>query len=366
MATIFYSMAGEGRGHATRVRTVVEALADRHRFVLLAPDDAHDYLSGLYGPDAPERRDSVEVRRIPGLRFAYDTKERVHWPKTLARAASYLKGLGSFTRELGAQMERDGADLLVTDYDPGAPRAAERIGLPYVALDHQSLFTFGDLSFLPGRLRRRASVIGRFNTLYYRRQVHTISSSFYRPQPKPSAREVTFVGTMLRPILLDRTPTVGDHVLAYCRRDMPANVLESLADAEREVRVYGLGEQPARGSLTFRAISEEGFVEDLASAFAVVASAGNQLIGECLYLAKPMLALPEAGQDEQAINGVLLERMGGGVACDPLALEGARLREFLAERELYRADVDRAFAHGTPAAVEALEAVLERSAVAAG
>ena len=38
MATIFYGLSGEGRGHATRARTIVEGLRKRHKVVVFAPD----------------------------------------------------------------------------------------------------------------------------------------------------------------------------------------------------------------------------------------------------------------------------------------------------------------------------------------
>lgn len=345
-------MAGEGRGHAARVRTMVEALRGRHELVLLASDDALGFLSEIYAGS------EVEVREFRGLRFAYDKRQRVHWPKTLAGGLGYLKGLRTRTAALADTLRRDGCELLITDYDPGGPRAAQRAGIPYVALDHQSLFTFGDLSFLPAYLRMRASVMGRFGKLYYRRQVHTISSSFFHPEPKRGVRNVTFVGTLLRPALLAAPTSEGEHLVAYCRRDMPACVLETLRSAGREVRVYGLGEKPDDHDLRYRPISEAGFLDDLATCHGVVASAGNQLIGECLYLGKPILALPELGQHEQAINGVLLERMGGGRACRPDRLTRPILDQFLAERDRFRGAIDRQFAHGLPAAEAALEGVL--------
>jgi uncharacterized protein (TIGR00661 family) len=352
MAKIFYSMAGEGRGHATRVRTLVEDLRKRHELILLAPGDAYELLEGAY------RGSEVRVERLPGLRFVYDARQRVHYPRTLARSVEYLRGLPELKRQLGQRFERERADLLITDYDPGAPRAAEAVGLPYMAVDHQSLFNFGDLSFLPRGLRLRAAGIARFNRLYYQRQVHTVSSSFFKPEPKPGVHNVTFVGTLLRPALLAAKVEAGAHAVAYCRRSMPSNVLEALAGLPIEVRVYGLGEAADRGNLRFRAISEQGFIADLCSARCVIGTAGNQLIGEALYLGKPVFALPEAGQYEQEVNGHLLERMGGGTFLAPEALRREPLQRFLSELPRYAGTVDREFAAGNRRALEAIEAVL--------
>lgn len=80
----------------------------------------------------------------------------------------------------------------------------------------------------------------------------------------------------------------------------------------REVRMYGLGAQPRRGNLVFRDIDEHRFLEDLATCDAMISTAGNQLVGEALYLAKPVLVLPEARNFEQYINAHFLARSGAG------------------------------------------------------
>ena len=60
MAKIFYSMAGEGRGHAVRVMTLVEHLRQQHELVLFAPGDAHEFLEKAYGAGQFE-----SVRLVP-------------------------------------------------------------------------------------------------------------------------------------------------------------------------------------------------------------------------------------------------------------------------------------------------------------
>ena len=45
---------------------------------------------------------------------------------------------------------------------------------------------------------------------------------------------------------------------------------------------------------------------------AVVSTAGNQLVGEALYLGKPVLVMPERVNFEQAINAHYLEQSGAG------------------------------------------------------
>ena len=68
MAKIFYSMAGEGRGHAVRVLTLVEHLRREHELVLFASDDAYEFLVKTYGEG---RVENVRLVRVLGVKFRY-------------------------------------------------------------------------------------------------------------------------------------------------------------------------------------------------------------------------------------------------------------------------------------------------------
>ena len=48
MGRLFLSIAGEGRGHATRAATIIDALKERHEIVLFAPGDALELLRPRY------------------------------------------------------------------------------------------------------------------------------------------------------------------------------------------------------------------------------------------------------------------------------------------------------------------------------
>jgi hypothetical protein len=77
--------------------------------------------------------------------------------------------------------------------------------------------------------------------------------------------------------------------------------------------IYGQGDRGTQGHLTFKAPSTAGFLQDLASCKAVMATAGFTLITEALHLKKPYLALPMTGQFEQAVNALFLEKINCGV-----------------------------------------------------
>ena len=124
------------------------------------------------------------------------------------------------------------------------------------------------------------------------------------------------------------------------------------------MRIYGLGERPARGRLTFHPIDEERFVADLASCSALVATAGNQLVGEAIYLGKPCFVMPEARNYEQFMNAHFLAQSGGGAWMEMERVTPGALREFTRHRDVFAARIDRRRLDGLPATLSALERFL--------
>jgi uncharacterized protein (TIGR00661 family) len=134
------------------------------------------------------------------------------------------------------------------------------------------------------------------------------------------------------------------------------------------VIVYGKDAQPANGNIEFRPFSNTQFVAELADAYAVFSTAGNQLISECMHFGKPMLLMPEDSL-EQRLNADMIERMGCGLAAKGHGVTAEQLRQFLADRDKFAANIT-ASTDGQATAVTAIEKYAEelagRSGVASG
>jgi uncharacterized protein (TIGR00661 family) len=102
-------------------------------------------------------------------------------------------------------------------------------------------------------------------------------------------------------------------------------------------RVYGardgLDAEVKEGHLSYRPFANEAFIDDLRTARGVVGSAGYSLMSEAVFLRKPMLALPLAGQFEQEMNARYLDRLGFGTAAS--ALDEAALERFLTDEPVH-------------------------------
>jgi uncharacterized protein (TIGR00661 family) len=123
-----------------------------------------------------------------------------------------------------------------------------------------------------------------------------------------------------------------------------------LARTGLECRIYGfrrdLDTEEVDGPLRYRPFSNEGFIEDLRTARGVLAGGGFTLMGEAVYLHKPMLSVPIRKQFEQVLNARYLEREGYGLSAETLTADriGAfveRLDAFEQNLAGYRQDGNR-------------------------
>ena len=361
MAKIFYSMAGEGRGHAVRVRTLVEHLRHEHELVLFAPDEAYDFLVKSYGDDRAV--ENVRLLRIPGIKFHY-TGGKIDLFKSIGHGLNYARrDLPTLVNAFRRRIEAEQPDLCIADFEPSLPRAARKAGVPLMSIDHQHVLLAYDLKTLPLLLRRYAWWMSWSIRCYYGRgDYDAVASSFYTPPLKPGFEQVRQVGPMLREELVATVPHHEDFLLSYLRPNTPPRVPETLAGCGWEVRVYGLGERPRQGRVSFHAIDERRFVNDLAHCAALVSAAGNQLLGEALFLGKPVFAIPEEMHHEQQINACFLQQMGAGNWTTLESFSPAPLAKFLSQLDDFRINTAALCGrlNGTPDALAAIRETLAR------
>jgi uncharacterized protein (TIGR00661 family) len=331
MARIAISVCGEGRGHATRIATLVEFLEFEHDVVVYTSADAYVFLRDRFA----EGHDRVEIRQIPGIVFQY-TGGRLDVIRSIAAGFEYqARLLGPLVDRLIGELDAFGADLAITDFEPALPRAASRRGIPLVSVDHQHFLLAYDLDSLPWSLRWNAWFMSHAVWLYVRDATDTVVSAFFRPPLRRGWEHVVQVGPLLRAAVARERPTDGGFVLSYLRRHTPFSAVEALADCGMPVRVYGLGHREHVGNVSFHAIDERRFIRDLSACTAVVAAAGNQLIGESLHFGKPLLVLPERAHAEQLMNSHFLAGMGCGEFTLLEEVNRSRVRAFLDGRSRF-------------------------------
>ena len=320
---ILYGVVGEGMGHAMRSRVILDELCREHEVQVVVSGRAYDYLQ-------KRASEQLSVQKIWGYSLVYEDNE-VDAFKTAARN---LKGaLTGWPENIKAYVEiteRFQPDVVISDFESWSYLFAQRHGLPLISVDNMQIInrckhapeiTAGATrDFELTRAIVKAKVAGADH--------YHITTFFYPPVRK---ERTTLHPPILRPEILAAQPAPGEHLLVYQTSTSNTALPEILARTGRECRIYGLRrdlkEEVVEGHLRYQPFSETRFVDDLRTARGVIASAGFTLMGEAVYLRRPMLAVPVAGQFEQVLNARYLEREGYGLAADELT--DTRLGEFL-------------------------------------
>ncbi|MEM1031669.1 MAG: glycosyltransferase family protein [Myxococcota bacterium] len=344
---LVYGVFGYGRGHATRALGVLPELTRRHAVRIFASGRAFEMI-------APRYPDVVET---PRLDYTYRTSgRRCLWRTARDNATKMGDALvgGRHLRRVEAAIRAFGPDVAISDCETYVHHAAARLGIPRIAFDH-----FGILTHCRPPIDPRDRLKAVRDVMSYRMVVgfpaRAVVSSFF---DAPAVRRgVRCVGPLLREEVRRTRPRRGEHLLVYLNngdRQLLPHVEEALNGCGTPVVVYGTSRRGEDGRVAYRAPSDEGFLEDVARATALFTTAGNQLVGEAVYLGKPMLVSPEHTV-EQRVNGMAIERLGVGrmVAFSRIRAEG--IRSFLRDAPRYATTVRVHARDGRAEAVEALE-----------
>lgn len=305
---IFYGVAGEGLGHASRVLSIIGHLPECEIHVFTF-GKAYDFFKSLEYP---------HLHRIDGLMFAYSDGV-VNYRRTLSNAVSYyFSGLSQNLDYIEQQAEELQPSLFITDFEPSVIRAAHTMGQPVLSIDNQHKFVDCRAPSLPMYLQMYAMMTSPSVRTMVPSPTHSVVATFHADCLEAIHQDVTLTGGILRQEVESHPVTNDGFVLTYLRDSVSEQILSSLAGCGREVRVYGASPEQRlmyRGQFRFFDLSPN-FVHDLATCDRVIAPAGNQLISECRYFQKPILAIPEPGQYEQAVNAHFAEEIGLGSSCE--------------------------------------------------
>jgi len=303
---ILYGVVGEGMGHAMRSRVVLDHLVGQgHDVEIMASGRAVDYLGKRF----------EDVNRIHGLHMIYD-ENRVRRGKTLW--SNVLAGTTGLPGNIAAYfdlIETFEPECVISDFESWVYFFGKARGLPVISIDNMQIINRCEHApeILEGYRAdfeiARAFVKGKLPFCD-----HYLITTFFNPLVRKE--HTSLHPPILRPDILDATRSESDHLLVYQTAEDHEALIEALAATGIECRVYGLrrdiAEEQVEGTLRYRPFSEAGFIADLASARAVIAGGGFTLMGEAVYLHKPMLAVPIGGQFEQVLNARYLEQTGFG------------------------------------------------------
>ncbi len=327
---ILYGVVGEGMGHATRSRVVLEHLLRAgHEVRVVVSGRAHRFLT-----ERLTGFPNVSISEIHGLTLSY-------FGNSLDRSKSLFENLRKAPKGLRKNVDvyRNVAEsgfapeLVISDFESWAALYALNHRVPVVSIDnmqvinrcrHEPALTSGKgFDFDVARLAVKIKMPGAY---------HYLATSFFFPEVRK--KYTTLVPPILRPEVIAAKREPGAHVLVYQTSPSNQSLVPTLKKLPYRFRVYGMGREGQEGNVTLCGFSEPGFLEDLRTARAAVAGGGFSLLSEAVSLKVPLLSVPVAHQYEQELNARYLEQLGYGAWARRLELEP--LQQFLERVDVYQ------------------------------
>jgi uncharacterized protein (TIGR00661 family) len=328
MTRIWFSVTGDGYGHAIRSSILIDYLKDHHDLMITAYGKAYPYLHDRY----------ENVHRIEGHSWFYEDNQ-VKLRKTVNMfSKNFLKYVYSNAKTLYPLLGDFKPQIIITDFEP-TPHWFS-FGLPIINIDNINILSKGKFRIIK-KYRADLNLSKTFLRVYAGNIPTTPKDKYYLiptftfPEVKKNAY---LFPTLLRNQVLRTGPKKGKHILVYQTTDTNKN-LECILNSveEEEFILYGFNTEKKVKNVTYKNFSDTGFIRDMASSKAVIVNGGHNVISEALYLRKPVLAIPIKNQFEQIFNGISLNTDGYGTYTEVLTVED--IKKFLGKIAQYEENI---------------------------
>jgi uncharacterized protein (TIGR00661 family) len=352
---ILYGVVGEGMGHAMRSRVVLEHLvAHQHDVEIMASGRAVDFLAKRF----------EGVNKIHGLHMIYE-ENRVRPMKTLW--SNVLTGATGLPKNIGAYFELIAGfkpQAVIADFESWTYLYGKTHRLPVLSIDNMQII---NRCTMPAAVVLGHQAEFQLTKAFIKSKLPFCDEYFITTFFHPEIRKerTRLFPPILRPEILAANRRPGEHLLVYTTGEGNTSFASALQKTGIEARIYGmrrdLKEETREGNLRFMPFSEDRFIDDLASSRAVIAGGGFTLMGEAVYLKKPMLAVPLARQFEQVLNARYLELEGYGRHAETLE-DPKTLAAFLEAVPSCEAKLESYAQDGNRAILRALDEWLDKAA----
>lgn len=283
---ILYAVQGTGNGHLMRATELIPAF----RAVKKLEIDV------LVSGTQHELELPFDVKyRLNGLSFAFGKTGGIDYYATFK-----LLNSRKFIRDVIGLPVRE-YDLVISDFEPVASRAAMLRGVPCIALSNQAAVLHSaapkphDMDLASQFLLRHYAPAHKAIGFHYR----SLDDRVFTPVIRQDVRRLQ--------------PSRKGHYCLYLPAYSDENILRTLRQlTPREWHVFSktATNTTKHDTIYIHPLDSNRFLEKLASCDGVVCNAGFGTTSEALYLGKKMLVIPMQRQCEQQCNAAMLAQMG--------------------------------------------------------
>jgi len=280
---------GEGFGHASRIVTLIKNLEMEHELLILSPDSTKEFIQKRTNPHP------LYSIPCPGL---IKDEDRIRYFKTLSSNMPLIFSLKKELERVKSILKSFGADAVISDFEPYAPRAAKALGIPVLQFNHPGVVKKSP-SLWPDALLTK--IVANIMMGPYDER---LLCSFYQGD----------IGLLIREEIQSQKIKDSGRLAVYLKDSYKAPAIKILDELGLDYDLF-----PDKS---------KNYAQALASCKALITSAGHQSISEAIYLRKPVFVIPQRGQYEQRLNAQMLRKSGRGDYSSLRALK-KRLPQFL-------------------------------------
>jgi uncharacterized protein (TIGR00661 family) len=322
MARILYGLCGEGLGHASRSKILINHLKKKgHNVRIVAGGKAFVFLS----------KEFKHVERVESPRFEYKGNQvRLLYSclkmlyATIAKTPKSLKKVKKIIKEFKP-------DIIITDSEPISHVAARLHKIKRLSVDNPQALLHRKYKVLSGEIvpwlilfiALKVSMFGADKYLIYDFSDKQINNS-----------RVLFLKPLIQEGIQKQQPKIGEHIFVYQTSISTGFICKILKQFNERFIVYGFNKDQVDGNIIFKTFNDDEFYTDISNCKAVITNGGFTVISEALYLKKPVFSLPIRHQFEQVLNGQFVQNLGFGEY--HLEFGEEKLRKFLAKLDEYR------------------------------
>ncbi len=324
---IFYSVCGEGMGHAIRSATILEELTKKHDVYIFSSERAYQYLDSKFD----------NVYEIGGFNTVYENN-------TVNNTKTFLKALKTNPTNLKEgynvlykKAKEIKPNIMISDFENYSSMASNLLKIPLISVDNIHMLAETDYEY-PENHKIDMLTAKAVARAYILRPVRYIMTSFFYPPLKHPEKSAIYP-PVLRKEILDLEGKEGKHILVYQTSASSINLMEELKEINEEFILYGFNKDEKDKNLTYREFNEDQIYEDMASAKAVIVNGGFTMISEAIHLKKPIYSTPAKKNFEQILNGFYVEKLGYGEMHNNL--NGENIRGFLNNLDIYKKNLEK-------------------------
>jgi uncharacterized protein (TIGR00661 family) len=314
-----FIVQGEGRGHMTQAITFSKMLeSNGHRLsgVIVGKSNRRQI------PEFFSREINAPIHLVESPNFETDLKQKkVSLHKTILKNSLKLKTFQKSLKTIDQIAKAENPDVILNFYDllGGLYKFIYRPKAAFWVIGHQYLIHHPSFRFAPNRTLEK--YLFKLNTWVTSLGADERLALSFLPQLTYGHQKIRVVPPLLRPEVQLLTPTSGDFYLAYMVNPGYADEVIFFAKANPHLKIKAYWDKKSAAeterplpNLSFHRVHDKQFLRDMADCRGLVCTAGFESVCEAMYLGKPVMMIPVAGQYEQACNALDAVESGAGIA----------------------------------------------------